>query len=79
MKLVSQNNVKKILPRPLSLGKTIKGMTGFHNSNHYTKKKKNVKTLIFIHKFVSLVKAPQPFHVKAYKIRIKIKNHFLYF
>ena len=65
MKLVSQNNVKKKLPWPLSLGKTIKGMTGFHNSNHYTKKKKkkNVKTLIFIHKFVSLVKAPQPFHV----------------
>lgn len=31
---------KKKLPWPLSLGKTIKGMTGFHNSNHYTKKKK---------------------------------------
>ena len=43
MKLVSQNNVKKKLPRPLSLGKTIKGMTGFHNSNHYTKKKKKKK------------------------------------
>ena len=47
MKLVSQNNVKKKLPRPLSLGKTIKGMTGFHNSNHYTKKKKKCKNTHF--------------------------------